>query len=148
MKIGSEIGFLRYNKNMNELYEDFFKMKEAIDKDLKIDRFHLEEAALKLPSVKHFWVAELIRMKIDLKRFQDEKGRLARAKFSTTPSEIGMSRQSFANKVAANDDIMAIDKKIKNLELCIEYLEKVEKIFSQATFDIKNVIELIKAEQM
>lgn len=132
----------------DDSYTDFFKMKEAIDKDLKIDRFHLEEAALKLPSLKHYWVAELIRMKIDLKKLQDEKGRLARSKYSTTASEIGMSRMSFNNKVLASEDVAKIEKKIKNLELCIEYLTMVEKIFSQATFDIKNVIELIKAEQM
>ena len=37
---------------------------------------------------------------------------------------------------------------IKSTELLVEYLEKVEKIYSAMTYDYKNIVELIKMEQM
>ena len=35
---------------------------------------------------------------------------------------------------------------IKEQRLCIEYLEKVERILSSMTFDIKNLTEIMKLE--
>ena len=41
-----------------------------------------------------------------------------------------------------------INEQIEENELIIEYLEKVEKIFSSTTYDLKNAIELMKMESM
>ena len=49
-------------------------------------------------------------------------------------------------KVSKVDSVLKIDAEIKEAYLLIEYLEKVEKIFSSMTFDIKNVTEIMKLE--
>jgi hypothetical protein len=41
-----------------------------------------------------------------------------------------------------------ISEKISNEELIIEFLEKTEKTFSAVGFDIKNIIEIMKMEQL
>ena len=41
-----------------------------------------------------------------------------------------------------------INQQIKEHKLVIEFLEKSEKIFSSLTFDIKNLVEIIKLETM
>ena len=38
--------------------------------------------------------------------------------------------------------------KINEEKLIVEFLEKIEKIFSSLTYDIKNIIEIMKLEQM
>jgi len=44
--------------------------------------------------------------------------------------------------------IKAINEKIKEHKLIIEFLEKGEKIFSSMSFDIKNITEIMKLETM
>ena len=47
-----------------------------------------------------------------------------------------------------HDKMKEISKKISNEELIIEFLEKTERTFSAIGFDIKNIIEIMKMEQL
>ena len=51
-------------------------------------------------------------------------------------------------KLTKNDELQNINIKIKDYEFVIEYLEKVEKIMGGMGFDIKNIIEIQKLEQL
>jgi hypothetical protein len=52
-----------------------------------------------------------------------------------------------AEKLASDHEtIFEIDNKIKNCEMILEICEKSEKILSSASYDIKNLVELIKME--
>jgi len=54
-----------------------------------------------------------------------------------------------AEKVAWNTEpIKKINSEIAEHELLIEFLEKVEKIMSGISYDIKNIIEIQKLETM
>ena len=48
----------------------------------------------------------------------------------------------------ANETVEKLTEEIKESEMIVEYLEKVEKIFSAMTYDYKNIVELMKMEQM
>ena len=41
-----------------------------------------------------------------------------------------------------------INQKINDESLIVEFLEKTEKTFSSISFDIKNIIEIMKMEQL
>jgi hypothetical protein len=52
-----------------------------------------------------------------------------------------------AEKLASDHETIAdIDSKIRNCEVVLEICEKSEKILSSASYDIKNLVELIKLE--
>ena len=40
-------------------WEQFEKIVKDIEKDLKIDRMNMDEKTLQIPSIKHYWIAEL-----------------------------------------------------------------------------------------
>jgi hypothetical protein len=46
----------------------------------------------------------------------------------------------------SNEKIVDINNQIYYNTLIIEYLEKVEKVLSSITYDIKNIVEIMKLE--
>ena len=130
------------------VFEKFFKYKEAIEKDLKIDQFNIHTKVNEIPSLKHFWVGKLIESKIDLKKLQRKKTELIKKVQNSGDIGLKLSLQSTKEMLAKSPVIAEINEEIEELELIIEYLEKAEKIFSSTTYDIKNAIELMKLEQL
>ena len=49
-------------------------------------------------------------------------------------------------KIEGSEKVKDINEEIEKYELLIDYLERVEKIFSSMSFDIKTATELIKME--
>ena len=126
----------------------FDKYRAELEQDLAIDEFRVKETQLKLPSVKHKWVARLIQHK-------QEKGKLASIRQETidsvvaeirNTSPIAISDRTVITKAENTDSIRRIDSKIQECGLMIDYLERVEKICSSVTYDIRNLIELHKLE--
>jgi len=126
------------------------KYVDEIGKDLVLDDFNIKEQTLRLPARKHYWVAKLIQAKIERNRLFAKKKQLKKSitqeVLATSPVKL---TQSAAEQAAErHDTLMDITAKIKELDVIVEYLEKVEKIFSQMGFEIKSIVEIIKMEQM
>ena len=127
------------------MLDDFIK---ELENDLKIDELNLKDYQLRLPAIKHKWAGRAIRLKLDiindtkeiekLKRFlTDEIQKNAPVKL--TPSAISAA-------VEKHTEYKQGMSKIAQKKLIIELLEKTEKTLSSVTFDIKNLIEIIKLE--
>jgi hypothetical protein len=129
-------------------YEKFLTFKEAIEKDLKIDQFNIHNKANEIVSLKHFWVAKLIESKIDLKKLQKKKTELLKKVRESQQVGLKLSLGSLKEIEEKSPILSDINQEIEETELIIEYLEKTEKIFSSATYDIKNAIELMKMESL
>lgn len=129
-------------------YEKFIKYKEAIEKDLKIDQFNIHNKVNDIPSLKHYWVGKLIESKIELKKLQQKKFELIKKVKENQEVALKLSVSSMKELVEKSPVLTEINEQIDENELIIEYLEKVEKIFSSTTYDLKNAIELMKMEQM
>ena len=136
------------------IYNDYVELIERyrneIGKDLVINDFNIKDVQLKLPSRKHYWAARLIDAKIShyklIKRKKLLKESIARRLISDAPVRI---TQQTAEIAAENtEELQSIAIEIKDYEFVIEYLEKVEKIMSGMGFDIKNIIEIQKMEQL
>jgi phenylalanyl-tRNA synthetase alpha subunit len=117
---------------------------------LVIDELNIKDVQLGLPGKKHLWVGRLIRHKQEVNELKTKKHKLIQllTKQIQEQSSVRLSAPA-AEKVAWNmDPIKEINIRIGDLELVIEFLEKVEKIFNGMSFDIKNIIEIQKLETL
>ena len=130
------------------MFELFEKYKNQIEKDLRFDQYNVQDLTMRLPGLKHYWVGRLVEAKITLKKLEDKKKELIDTLQNQAKPEIGLSKASLSNIILNNDTVKEINNKIEEYKIIIEYLEKVEKIFHSATFDIKNFIETIKIDEV
>lgn len=124
------------------------KYMEEIVQDTNVDNFNILDVQMRLPAIKHKWVGRLMRHKFEVKELRKQKERLIRELTNKLVSEspVKIAEPVAEKKVSKVDSVLKIDAEIKEAYLLIEYLEKVEKIFSSMTFDIKNVTEIMKLE--
>ena len=117
---------------------------------LVLDEFNIKDAQMKLPGRKHLWVGRLMRHKQEKNNLIAKKKQMVE-KLTKSIQEQSTVRLSVpaAEKVAWNTEpIKKINSEIAEHELLIEFLEKVEKIMSSISYDIKNIIEIQKLETM
>lgn len=135
-----------YNDNV-DLIERY---KEEIGKDLIINDFNIKDVQLKLPSRKHFWAARLIDAKIAHHKLIKHKKSLKESlvKRIIGESPVRITQQTAEIAAETTDELQNINVQVKDYEFVIEYLEKIEKIMSGMGFDIKNIIEIQKLEQL
>lgn len=129
------------------MYEEFEMIVKGVEEDLKFDRININEKAMKLPAIKHFWIAKYIRAKIELKNKQAEKAKVFKAIKESDFSEIALSQDSIKRKVASHPKMIELENRIAELEMIIEYLGEAKFVLNAATHDIKNSVELIKLEE-
>ena len=124
------------------------KYQEELKDHLTIDEFNLKDTQLQLAGRKHIWVGRLMRHKHELNTLQrQKKEKLASlTKQVQEQSNVRLSSPA-AEKVAQNSNtISTINEQIESALLCIDYLERVEKILSSVGFDLKNIVEINKLE--
>lgn len=126
------------------------RYKEEIGNDLIINDFNIKDVQLKLPSRKHFWVARLIDAKIEHGRLLKKRKLLKTAlvKKIMQESPVKLTVATAESAADSTDEIQTINDSIKEYDYIIEYLEKVEKIMSSMHWEIKNIVELNRLEQL
>lgn len=75
-------------------WDEFKKIVKEITEDLKIDRMNLDEKTLRIPSIKHFWVAKLYTTKIRILTLEKKKKARIDELKNGYVSEIGLSKTS------------------------------------------------------
>jgi hypothetical protein len=130
-----------------EVVEKYIK---EIEEDLKIDEFNIKDATLRTPSRKHYWVSRLINHKRNLYKLEQELEATSKRLVTETreKSPVAISSITLQNAVAESEVIKDLTQKIKEEKFVIELLEKTEKTFSSLTYDIKNIVEIMKLEQL
>jgi len=126
------------------------KYIEELKEDLRIDEFSIKDASLKSPGRKHYWTSRLIYHKRNLMKLENEKNTLIKKASQEIQYQSPVRLSNVAiEKTAQSTDVMKdINLKINEEKLIIEFLEKTEKTLSSLTYDIKNIVEIIKLEQM
>ena len=121
-----------------------------INEDLKIDQFNIKEASLKSPGRKHFWISRLITHKRNLMLLENKKLDLKKQIMDQIHDQSPVKLSTYTVDKTSDDSgmIKEMQVKINEEKLIVEFLEKIEKIFSSLTYDIKNIIEIMKLEQM
>ena len=123
---------------------------KELEQDLQVTAFNIKEVQQKLPSTKHKWAGRYIRHKQELYKLQKNrdvvKKNLITELLATAPVKV---TEPVADRaVETSQTIKDIDSEINTLKLVIEFLEKTEKTLSSMTYDIKNMVELMKLEQL
>jgi hypothetical protein len=121
---------------------------EELTEDTKIDEMSLKEKALFLPGIKAKWVARIITHKNNLNKLEKRKPKLLEAFINKIKEEAPLRLHSSIakDKAEAMPEIQEINLKITEEKNIIEFLEKVEKIFSSMSFDISNIVKIIQLE--
>lgn len=119
-----------------------------LEKDVKIDQFNIRDCQMKLPAFKHKWVGRLMRHKHEIVKLRQKKHNLKKAVSAKIQSSSTYKvSKPVAEKAAGNhDSIVDITNQIDELSVVVEFLEKSERILSSMTFDVKNLVEIMKLE--
>ena len=126
------------------------KYIDDVGKDLILDDFNMKDVQMRLPARKHFWVARLIEAKIKKNTLDKEKKKLKKsiAKEVIATSPVKISQASAEQAAERHETLQGLTNQIKECDLIVQYLEKVERVMSQMTFDVKNIVEIQKMEQL
>ena len=103
---------------------------KELEEDLKIDDLDLKNYTMKLPGIKHKWAGRCIRHKIELNdlKIEKEKRKKQLIKQINETSSVKLSAPAIEKVIDDSDDTRQINRKIKDLELIIELLEKAKKL--------------------
>ncbi|MDD4109987.1 MAG: hypothetical protein PHS54_00375 [Clostridia bacterium] len=126
----------------------FDKYKSELEEELDLSDFNMKDVQMRLPGIKHKWVARLIDQKIELsklKRLKLDAIETVSDKFRKE-NPVLLSDAALAKQAEKHELVQKILEKINETEILIEYLEKVEKVCSSTSFDIKNLIDIKKLE--
>ena len=117
---------------------------EEIGKDLVLDDFNLKESQLRLPARKHYWVARLIEAKVERNKLISKKKALKKevVKQVIRDSPIKITQSSAEAAAENHNSLSKLNDAIRERDMIIEYLEKVEKIMSSMGYEIKNIVEI------
>lgn len=129
-------------------WDEFKKIVKEITEDLKIDRMNLDEKTLRIPSIKHFWVAKLYTTKIRILTLEKKKKARIDELKNGYVSEIGLSKTGMMQNLNSDEQIMKINEEMEELKLIVDYLEDAKFVLGRVTDDLKNRIELEKVERL
>lgn len=116
--------------------------------DLDFSDLTLREKSLKLISRKHYYVGILIRKKREAQILDRKKDDLmSKVKDQIKDAMIvQLSDAQIMKKAADTKTIREIDDQLKELKLVIEFLDHTVKNFSEASYIMKPVVDLMKLE--
>ena len=124
------------------------KYIKEIEEDTELTELCLKDVQLKLPAIKHKYAGRLIRTKINLSGLYNKRDDLKNGVIDQLKEEAPYElSDSVASKMAdKHNKIRDINTQIYEQKIIIELLEKAERIFNSMTFDIKNIIDVMKLE--
>ena len=95
-------------------------------------------------------MARLIDAKIEHSRLLKKRKQLKNAlvKKIMNESPVKLTQSTAEQAAESTEELAAINDSIKEYDFIIEYLEKVEKIMSSMHWEIKNIVELNRLEQL
>jgi len=119
-----------------------------LEKDVSLDQFNIRDCQMKLPAYKHKWVGRLMRHKHQVVKLNQKKQILKKTVVSKIQdaSTYKISKPAAEKAAGSHESIIDLTNKINELNVVIEFLEKSERILSSMTFDIKNLVEIMKLE--
>lgn len=132
---------------MNEVLGNYI---QQIKSDLEINQINIADVARKLPARRHHWAARLIEHKIKINELEKQKSNIIKevsAKIGRD-SPVLMSSKTIQNAAEGSNDIQSINEQIATNKLIVEFLEQVQKNFFSASHDVRNIVEIMKLEQL
>jgi hypothetical protein len=127
----------------------FNQYTEEIQEDVKFDQINILEKQLCLPAIKHKWVSRLMSHKRNKNKLEQKKLDIKEEVLKTLTEKgipSGIPKAALSSKVENSEAIKKINDELRETDIMIEYLEKVEKIMSSLTYDISNATKIMTLE--
>jgi hypothetical protein len=124
------------------------KYNDEIKKYVTVDEFNMKQVQMDLPATRHYWVGRLMFHKqeiLKLKKLRKEAQKKIADKLEHE-SPVGLNPKTLEQAQQNHPLIGKIDGQIAEHDLIVEYLGKIEANFRSISFDIKNLIEIVKLE--
>lgn len=121
---------------------------EQIKPQISINELNVKDVQFDLPNRRHYWAGRLIYHKasiIKLQRLRKEAHKKLKQKIEQE-SPVALESRSVKSSIESHHIMEKIDREIMEHELLVEYLTKIESNFRSLSFDIKNLVELIRLE--
>ena len=125
------------------------KYIKELENDTKIDQLNLKETQMILPGLKHKWVGRLINHKNEVNKLQHayKQAKDSIVENMSKNQTVGMSKVTLERTADSNEIVQKILQKIEEEQLIVLYLEKVEVVLRSMTYDVKNLIDIMKLEE-
>jgi len=136
------------NPNQADNVSLFERYNDEIKKYVSVDEFNMKQIQMDLPSARHYWVGRLMFHKQEIQKLKKLR-KQAQQKISEKvqqESPVGVSHKTLEIASDNHPVIIKIDEQIAENELLVEYLTKIEANFRSISFDIKNLVEIVKLE--
>ncbi len=100
------------------------------------------------PNVKHKWLFRLMQARRDYITLENARDSYVH-NILNNDNPLQLSKSVVEKKIHSQAEYRILVNKIKEQEILIAYLDAaVNKIFTQIGFDFKNLVELMKMEQL
>lgn len=133
------------------MYKDLLKRYvDQITEDLKMDQMNIGEVTMLIAGKKHYWNQQLTERKIELLDLEKKKRDLIKqlTKKVQEDSPIKISKGAEVKAASGTNIIQDINEQIEYLSQIVEFLERNFRTMSNLHMDVRNIIELIKAQTM
>ncbi len=128
--------------------ELFDRYHEEITKLTTIDEFNMKQVQLELPAHRHYWVGRLMFHKLEVSKLQKAKKKAISQIIENLQNEnpVTVTYKTLLASAENHPVVHKIEEQIAENEVLIEYLSKIESNFRSMSYDIKNLIEIIRLE--
>lgn len=132
---------------MNELLQTYI---DQIKKDLDINQLNISEVAKALPARRHHWAARLIEHRIKVAELERKRATIIKEVSSKigAAAPVVLDKRNVIKAAEEHDSIQTLNEQISTNKIIVEFLEMVQKNFFSATYDVKNIIDIMKLEQL
>jgi len=121
-----------------------------VEEDTTFDRLTVSDKQMKLPGIKHKWAARIIHHRKQIYKLKDLK-LAAKEKIIADiikEAKVTLTTPVLEKKAEQNLLVKKVRNQIRDEELIVLYLEKVEKILHSTSFDMRNLADLMKLEEL
>ena len=124
------------------------KYNEEIKKYVTVDEFNMKQVQMDLPATRHYWVGRLMYHKQEINKLKALRKQALQKVSDRVQAElpVGVSSRTINTAADTHPILIKIDTQITEHELVVEYLGKIEANFRSLSYDIKNLIEIVKLE--
>lgn len=127
------------------MLEEYIK---ELEEDLQINELNLKDYQLRLPAIKHKWAGRCIRHKLEIIQLSKQSESLKKKLVEKIQENaaVKLSTPAVTAAVENHAEFKTIIEQIQQKKLIVELLEKTEKTLHSATYDVKNIVEIMKLE--
>jgi hypothetical protein len=134
------------NENPTNAYDEIDKYASELEMDTQVDSTNIFQKQLSAPNVRHKWLYRLVMCKKKLYILSEQKDNLINEMMKT--SRLPVSNIAARKNFEKEPNIVLLDKEISKQELLVDYLDSAVKQLNQIGFDYRNLVELLKLEQL